>query len=67
MIGVEVELTQKSQDRVEDIVVKLDEQYDRVWYFVNEATRSLIEAETSFDSRKFKLYEIADIREKYQD
>lgn len=59
VIGIEVELTQKSQQRLVDILDKLAEQYEQVWYFVNETTRPLLEAATTrFDEDAFHLYDI---------
>ena len=63
VIGIEVELTQKSQQRIRDIVDKLAHQYEQVWYFVNQTTEQAVRAEVAhFDEGKFHLYDIERIR-----
>lgn len=63
VIAVEVELTQKSRKRVDEIVGRLAEQYDRVWYFVNDATRPVITAATRSCQDMVRLYDIEEVRE----
>ncbi len=58
VIAVEVELTQKSMSRVTDIIRRLSHQYDRIWYFVNDQTRPVIEKAVGDRAEKFRLYDI---------
>lgn len=58
-IGIEVELTQKSQQRLSDIMEKLARQYEQVWYFVNQTTEPVVRATIEdFSEGKFHLYDI---------
>ena len=58
VIAIELELTQKSKKRVSRIARKLRSQYDRIWYFVNEQTRAVIERATEGQADKFRLYDV---------
>lgn len=59
VIGIEVELTQKSQNRLVDITDKLAQQYEQVWYFVNQTTEASVrDATAHFGEGKFHLYDI---------
>jgi len=59
VIGIEVELTQKSQNRLADITDRLAQQYEQVWYFVNQATEAAVRGATAhFGEGKFHLYDI---------
>ena len=61
-IGIEVELTQKSQRRVIDIVRKLAHQYDQVWYFVNQATDPVVRTTVGRElDEHFHLYDMSSI------
>ncbi len=61
-IGIEVELTQKSQRRVSDIVRKLDHQYEQVWYFVNQTTDPVVRAAVGQEIEdRFHLYDMSSI------
>lgn len=62
VIAVEVELTQKSRARVDEIVRRLTDQYDRVWYFVNASTRPVIADATRSIQELVRLYDIEDVR-----
>lgn len=59
VIGIEVELTQKSQQRLSDIMEKLAHQYEQVWYFVNQMTEQAVRAAIAdFGEGKFHLYDM---------
>lgn len=58
IVAIEIELTQKSMSRVTDIVRRLVHQYDRIWYFVNDQTRPVIEKAIGDRADKFRLYDI---------
>lgn len=63
-IGIEIELTQKNAQRIQGIVKQLSNQYDGVWYFVNETTRPVVGAamaKTGVDQEMFRLFDIADV------
>lgn len=66
VIGIEVELTQKSQNRLSDIMDKLAHQYEQVWYFVNQSTESVIHAAIAEYTDKFHLYDIERVRSKLE-
>lgn len=60
LFAVEVELTRKSQSRVETIIHKLlHQQYAGVWFFVNAQTRPVIEAAIRIKPERFALYDLA--------
>lgn len=61
LIGVEVEMTQKSKRRTQEIVAKLAHRYDRVWYFVNRMTRPTVRAAVGAHPHLFRLYDIEQV------
>ena len=52
-LAVEVELTQKSVQRVEDIVQLLAHQYAGVWYFVSPQASAIVERTTQGYGKQF--------------
>lgn len=61
VIGVEIEMTQKSKRRTREIVAKLAHRYDRVWYFVNRATRPTVRAAIDGHPDLFRLYDLEQV------
>ena len=57
--GIEVELTAKSAERARRLAFQVTEQYDRVWYFVNDQTRPVIEEATKQLVDRIQIYDIA--------
>ena len=61
-IGIEVELTQKSQRRLSDIVRKLAHQYEQVWYFVNQTTDPVVRTAVGQEREaSFYIYNMSSI------
>lgn len=65
-IAVEIELTQKSKQRIQQILRELAHQYRTIWYFTNEITHGFLERqikELPEESQrpKFKIYSLSDI------
>jgi hypothetical protein len=61
VIGVEVELTQKSRRRAQEIVHKLAHRYDCIWFFVNGLTRPTVTAATQAQPYRFRLYDVEQV------
>ena len=61
LIGIEVELTQKSAPRVEAIIRRLAIQYPAVWYFVNEATEPVIKRAIGTHEKKIRVYNLSEV------
>lgn len=63
LIGIEVELTQKSSKRLVEIISKLTKQYPAVWYFVNDATQPVIEKIIEGKTKKIRIYHLSEVIE----
>lgn len=61
VVGVEVELTQKSWKRMENIITELEEDYEYVWYYVTHETESVVKRAIEAyaeDDNTFQVYMI---------
>lgn len=61
VIGVEVELTQKSRRRAQEIAHKLAHRYDCIWFFVNRLTRPTVTAATQVQPSRFRVYDVEQV------
>ena len=60
-VGIEIELSQKGRQRLMEITQKLRNQYQTVWYFVNDNTEKLITSIVGEDSDVFEVYRLEDV------
>lgn len=58
LIGIEVELTQKSNRRVEAIIRRLAIQYPAIWYFVNDQTEPVIKRAITQHEKQIRVYNL---------
>lgn len=59
--AIEVELTAKSVERAQGLAYQVVEQYKRVWYFVNDQTRPVIEEATRKLSDRVRLHDVTKV------
>src|SRR5204863_7929133 len=60
-VALEVELTQKTDQRLTETVARLTQQYKGVWYFVTDDVREAVVKAIGSRTQSFRVYRFAEV------